>query len=445
MFCSRGEVLERARICDVHLFEATDGSSDRKNPISCRVIDPSRAVRKFTRSGSSDLHKTYEPRSFAQLQATVHYLLRDIWWQSTKQSCDRGNQHLLGKSGSDLGLAYTFVMDRLQAVRQDIISLNMFVSNPHGVVKLLRDIIIFYVNSMHLITSGYGALVASPSPTAGDRKPRETPMYGKSYSSAPFQSVGKNASSAPLISISSWFDLHSHESALSSSLTTNLSFCRQLPVKHRDAVCGFDVAAHYEEFSACTMLLSTARQLRNIFQHVHSSTSSSSHNIKAIGAMRLMCVQQPTLGSASVDTLIELDQYRSKSFDDKFANTELRSMSTLGLSTSVHSALRCVSCVRRSNPEGAVRAFSAYAGISSTTTAGTIKLKMDAFSGRTEAETFDRAQRLLMAALLHHMLPELRQCRLMLCDLADKKDGIIDLVSALLCIVVFYQLLSFRM
>ena len=435
MFCSRGEVLERARICDVHLFEATDESSDRKNPMSCRVMDPCRAVRKFTRSGSSDLHKTYEPRSFTQLHATVHYLLGDIWWQSTNQSCNRWNRNLLGKSGSDLGLAYTFVMDRLQAVRQDIISLNIFQSNPFGAIKLLRDIIIFYVNSMHLITSGYGALVASPSPTPGDRQPNATLLYGESYSNGHFQTDDKGTSASPCISISSWFDLHSHESALSSSLTTNLGFCRQLSIEFRDEHSAFDVAAHYDEFSACSMLLCTARQLRDFFQHVHSSTSSSSQNIKAIAAMRLLCVQQPTLGSDSVGTLRESNQYRSNNSTDKLVDKELRPMTEL--STSVRTALRCVSCVRRSNPEGAVRAFSSFADTSSTTTTGAIRMKMDCI-GAAEVETFHRVQRLLMAALLHHMLPELRQCRLMLCDLSDKKEGVIDLVSAFLSCCINY-------
>lgn len=440
IFCSRGEVFERARICDVHLLEATSESADSRLPLSLRVIDPSRAVKKFTRSGSSDLHKTYEPRSFPQLQATVQYLLRDIWWQSTSQFIDGRNRHPSGKSGSDVSSAYTFVMDRLQAVRQDIISLNMFLSNPTDVIKLLKDIIIFYINSMYLITSDYDRIVGCPTSTQGIRKQRKgTPIYGSSSSDVVSQTgmIDNNAnnstSSVPSTKLSSWFDLHSHESALSSIITTSLSFCHQLPAEYKDSKGGFDVLAYFEELSAYSMLLSTARQLRNIFQYVHSGssdTSTRSGKVNAIAAMRLLCVQQPTIGTTAVNTLLELyesttGKLRYNMIGSASCKQEEYFISNAGTSTLVSIALRCVSCIRQSNPEGAVRAFSSSAAVSAFT-AGS-----DACSIKTVAETSDCTRRLVMAALMHHMLPELRLCRLMLCDLSDKKNGVIDLVSAL--------------
>ena len=102
-YCSLQEAEYRQRTQDVHMLEATDETRHVKS--KDRVVDTYRIVKKFIRSGSLDLHKSFTPRTLSQLESTVTYLLLDIW------NVYMDDEHMLP-------IVYTFVQDRMQAVRQ---------------------------------------------------------------------------------------------------------------------------------------------------------------------------------------------------------------------------------------------------------------------------------------------------------------------------------------
>ena len=183
-YCSPEECAYRQRTGDVHMLEATDET--RRLPVNRRVADARRIVKKFVRSGSSELHKSYAPRTLAQLQATVMYLLHSVWWVR------RGD-------AAALPVVYAFVADRVQAVRQDVITDNHFQADSVAVVSLFEQLVRFYVDSMHVALG-----TVAPPATSGPAGSGAPPLSG-------------------------WFDLHLHESALSSCIATCLGFCAQRP------------------------------------------------------------------------------------------------------------------------------------------------------------------------------------------------------------------------
>jgi hypothetical protein len=282
VFCSKEEASERHRICDVHILECTDDTADIRLPLNARVIDKSRACKKFTRSGSSDLHKTYEPRTLLQLDATIQYLLHDIWWCSHTIFDEDSTRNRGGISS-----AYTFVMDRLQAVRQDIISECMFLTDPFAVINMFQSIVHFYIQSMHVITS---------------------------HKSEPeIHSTSENFRSHHVsLATSSWFDLYSHESSLSSCLTTAIGFCQQLPLESRHPLKGYPINNIYSELNAYSNLLSIARQLRHTFQDIYDSKSNDGMNVfnsspmqntRTIAAIIVLCANAETSESATINLL----------------------------------------------------------------------------------------------------------------------------------------------
>ena len=419
-------MLDRGRFSDIHILEATPETSDAKYPLQARVIDASRAVKKFTRSGSSDLHKTYEPRTLSQLEDTVQYLLRDIWWSSCSISFEGSSQRLSCRSASNVSSAYTFVMDRLQAVRQDIISLNMFESNPIAVIQMLRTVLIFYINSMHLLSASYDCFDTSQPPLDSTKQvkvPTES-AHGNNgmnatnrhrYASKQLHSKN-NPSCTRTISVSSWFDVHSHESALSSCLTTVLNFCLQLPIecenRYRNQGGTFRVSAYIKEFSSYSMLLSLSRQLRSAFQYT-CSDSNSPHvrHSTAVTAMKSLSSSHPTIGSDSINILRELYSTTINTDDDL---TDI--------------ALKCVKNIRQCNPEGAIKSFSIISPHKAKTSIMTNPPNSYEKNALLLPISLPISHRLTLGALLHHMLPELRLCRLMLKDLSDKKDEEVNMV-----------------
>ena len=106
--CSEAEGEERERYCDVHVLEATDAT--REGPAKLRRADPRRCVRKFIRSGGDNLHSLYPARSFTSLKQTVAYLTH-CWYLKSTESDYHG-----------VAVCYHFVMDRLNAVRQELVS-----------------------------------------------------------------------------------------------------------------------------------------------------------------------------------------------------------------------------------------------------------------------------------------------------------------------------------
>jgi SAC3/GANP family len=418
-FCSQEEVLERQKNGDVHILEATTATADPNLPLSSRIMDKARAVKKFTRSGSSDLHKTYGQRNQKQLTATSRYLICDIWWRTfTSPFHDR----VLSKRNAcdiDISSKYTFVMDRLQSVRQDITSSSMFNSDPVAIADLLKLLIYFYVHSMHIITALYCI--------SGD---------GNIFTVDDQQVPYKNKSAH---SVTSWFDLHSHESALSSCLSTALGSCRQLPLPLQ-----LSVRNTQDELSAYAILLSATRQLRNAFEGIFNANSGTnyvaiSQHSAAHSVMKCLPSKFAALGSDSLSSLKEL--YSVEAAIGIFKSFEMhvvkggKETHSLALS---QIALRCLSNIRQCNPAGAVRAFtSAVRATSRHYGADSEGICLDS--------SMSKSQRIILAALLHQLLPELRLLRFLQCDAVANKDDILALVSTVLFYFTFlYCLCSLR-
>ena len=117
-YCSRLEIEYRQRVGDVHELESTDGTMHL--PQSKRILDPSKAVKRFVRSGSQDLHKSFPKRTIPQIEATIDYLLLNIWSSHVSKTVAivQLSQHQV-----TLSVLYAFVMDRIQAVRQEVVPL----------------------------------------------------------------------------------------------------------------------------------------------------------------------------------------------------------------------------------------------------------------------------------------------------------------------------------
>jgi hypothetical protein len=97
----------------------------------------------------------------------------------------------------------------------------------------------------------------------------------------------------------------------------------------------------------------------------------------------------------------------SKPTTNATTESQLPSVPSLKKKSSFAIALNCVSYLRQCNPVGAIRPFSLI--------------------NETIAE-MSVTNRLIMAALMHHLLPELRLCRLILSNLSANKDEEADLV-----------------
>jgi hypothetical protein len=133
--CSEEEALDRERCMEVSVFEATDAT--RALAQNRRRIDPSRAVKKYRRSaaGSKAAEDASSLRTVEALQKTTLYLL---------------TLFREGLEGLDepLHAVYTFVEDRIRAVRQDLTVQRMEIS----AVPLLECAARFYILSEYVLS-----------------------------------------------------------------------------------------------------------------------------------------------------------------------------------------------------------------------------------------------------------------------------------------------------
>jgi hypothetical protein len=136
IYCSKEEAIERQRLIDIHPLEATDKTSSLVT--SKRIYDPTRIVKKFRRSGTSNLHLSKTIRTTIQLHSTVDYLLYNIWLNNIKND------------QFPLELRYSFIMDRLRAIQQEIFTNEMI---SIDLAYLLYKISNFYINLLYICTN----------------------------------------------------------------------------------------------------------------------------------------------------------------------------------------------------------------------------------------------------------------------------------------------------
>jgi len=138
MFCNKNEAIQRQKDHDIHQLESTNDTSHFD--ITKRIMLPSRIVKRYLRSSSNDIYKSYEPRTSEQLIKTVHYLLSKIWFIGNN---DHNHHHVLTLP---LSVRYSFIMDRLQAVRQELV----LCETPSDVsIPILCNICQYYIHSMY--------------------------------------------------------------------------------------------------------------------------------------------------------------------------------------------------------------------------------------------------------------------------------------------------------
>jgi hypothetical protein len=393
-FCSKEEVDERQRTGEIHILEATIETADSRLPLLSRLIDRSRAVKKFVRSGSSDLQKRYLSRTPDQLQATARYLICDIWHCIPP---------LRRNSGCSVSSTYAFVMDRLLAVRQEITSLSLSSSDPLFALSILKSMVHFYINSMHVLTS-----LSAENPCLSDTD----------ISTTSRTSLGSKEIRIP--SLGSWFDLHLHENALSSCLKSALGLCCHIPLQQQRVF-----HSSRDELSAYYMLLSAAQELRKSFHDVYSNKGSTSTSIKQtvrLSTMKELFSQRVALvpnNLIGLRTLHCLDSVLNLVQQD-VVHSDIATQSSAKGSLLAHIALKCVRCIRQGNSAGAVRAFSPIAIYSVR--------KHDVGRSEGHIHKVRLRQRLMMGSLLLHLLPELRLLRLMQCDVAVTKNCEMDMV-----------------
>lgn len=148
-FCSQWEAKNREKLLDIHFLEATDATF-QLSPAH-RVMDPCRAVKKYCRTGTENHHLKTQARSIEELKDTVEYLITDIWQKKIilpHFSCNNDTVHSYdGQCDKALfSCCYGFCMDRLAAVRQEIVTYRM---NDQAVVTLLMRIVWFYSHSLY--------------------------------------------------------------------------------------------------------------------------------------------------------------------------------------------------------------------------------------------------------------------------------------------------------
>jgi SAC3/GANP family len=393
-FCSKEEVDERQRTGEIHILEATIETADSRLLLSSRLIDRSRAVRKFVRSGSSDLQKRYLSRTPDQLHATTHYLICNIWHRTPPLRCN---------SGCSVSSTYAFVMDRLLAVRQEITSLSLSSSDPLFAVSLLKSMVHFYINSMHVLTS---------------LSTENSYLSDADMSTAGQMLLGSKDIRLP--SLGSWFDLHLHENALSSCLKSALGLCCHIPREQQSVF-----HSNRDELSAYFLLLSAAQELRKYFDDVYFNKGNSSTNMKQtvrLSAMKELFSQRVALvpnNLIGLRTLHCLDSVLNLDPQDA-SHSDIATESSAKGPLLAHIALKCVRCIRQGNSAGAVRAFSPIASYSLR--------KHDTNTSGGHVHKIRLRQRLMLGSLLHHLLPELRLLRLMQCDVAVTKNCEMDMV-----------------
>ncbi|XP_068117694.1 SAC3 domain-containing protein 1 [Hyperolius riggenbachi] len=109
--CPEKERKEREKHQRLHPLEIQNGQPVGKKIRRGKYIiaDPGRMVKEYSRpAAGKELSSPSELRPPATLLKTVHYLLMEIW------------ENINERDLANVALAYTFVFDRLRAVRQDL-------------------------------------------------------------------------------------------------------------------------------------------------------------------------------------------------------------------------------------------------------------------------------------------------------------------------------------
>jgi len=135
-YCSAQEALERQSNHDIDPLESTESTKVERREL--RQHDPLKIIKKFHRSAvGEDMQSNYPSRSSHALYSCALYLC-DLWNSNKTNSCN----------------TYVFIMDRMRAIRQEIVVENL-PSSTHQIVDILDATIRFYVQSWEdIIVSG---------------------------------------------------------------------------------------------------------------------------------------------------------------------------------------------------------------------------------------------------------------------------------------------------
>lgn len=233
-FCSVVEAEHRQKVHDVHTLESTLETRDLRP--SQRMMDPTLAVKKFYRTGSLSHDSSH--RSFEALDITVHYLIFNIWNSDSLiyiQNIDPFNlafnfnslplPHLFIPQSiiDDFGMRYGFVMNRMNAVRQEIVihtpellgTIGNGQQNTYDIFKVINLLVIiirFYIQVEFIVSK----ISCHLSHTLLLRLHRN-----------------KEKEKNPILS---WFDNELHKSSTTSCISTAIHGCRMYLVsmsKHK--------------------------------------------------------------------------------------------------------------------------------------------------------------------------------------------------------------------
>jgi hypothetical protein len=359
-FCSEQEGLDRERMLDVHILEATDESKGLN--IDRRKIDPYRAVRKFVRSsGDVDLNK-YPIRTDGQMKGSMEYLLK--LFINTHVACmqvhntnknnrnDSGRSNMMKKDQQNVddivGTCYTFCMNRLNALRQEF---TIGQIKPTQMIPLLQYVCKFYIVLDVLCT--------------------------------PYHCTATQAALLP--GTAHWFDSVMHTSTMMSALFTALTVFKDL--KKTDYEGLFDIQIEATTFR---LFLIVSISLNNAISKVVSIHEAMQLPIKEA----LNTAFHPIHFS---DNLMSLDNHIEI---DKCSHEQRRLYEYVW---------EVVTSIKNGNPARAIK---------------TINGLLQAFPSWAENDvttTIMEGSSILMAKLSRRLLPTLIVWRLLLMDLAANK------------------------
>jgi len=260
MYCNKNEAIQRQNDHDIHQLESTNETSHLD--ITKRIMLPSRIVKRYLRSSSNDMYKSYEPRTSKQLIKTVHYLLSKIWFINNN---DHNHHHVLT---FPLSVRYNFIMDRLQAVRQELV----LCETPSDIaIPILCNVCQYYIHSMHTCSIDQ----ASSSSSSG----------------------GSSGSSNSI-----WYDSQLHETALNTCITRiqgSLTNNNNINNNNNHILCTMAVYS---------ILIRVTDILKNTFNSLSTSSSSSSSILSSIQIPDLQCKELYPSTNGSDDDYSQLLQ-----------------------------------------------------------------------------------------------------------------------------------------
>lgn len=265
IYCTKEEAIERQRVTDIHPLEATDETSSLIT--SKRVYDPTKVVKKFNRSGTLNLHSSSTIRTTTQLNSTVDYLFYNIWLNNSKSD------------QFPLEMRYSFIMDRLRAIQQEIFT-NEMISNE--LAYLLYKICNFYINCLYICSNNIY-------------------NFNKNYAGSHNISFHK----------SNWFDFHLHESAIQSCIASTITMCKAINNNYKIIntslfISNNSISNSVEPIVINTIcyniLLRISISIKEIFRELNNSTPEI---LSKLSSVKLSFIQ---------DEMIIL--INSKNFDD---------------------------------------------------------------------------------------------------------------------------------